>query len=130
MVEVRCCKNTRKLHLYITKENRTTLLGREWIFQLRTNRVIGQLVNNFEDIHVIETASQAELQTLLQKYQSIMSPATSKIRNVQAKLTLKENARPIFCKARQIPFRLRSLVEDELQRLESEGILAKTDTAE
>lgn len=83
-----------------------------------------------ESIHLAETTSKIKLKSLLQKYQSIMSPATTKIRNVQAKLTLKENAKAIFCKARSVPFRLRPLVEEELQRLESEGILVKVDSSE
>lgn len=56
------------------------------------------------------------------KYQSITVPTTTKISYVQSKLTLKENVKPIFCKARPVPFRLRSLVEKELHRLEAEGI--------
>lgn len=62
--------------------------------------------------------------------QSITVPTISKILNVQNRLTLKENAKPTFCKARPVPFRLRSLVEEELLRLEPEGILKKVDTAE
>lgn len=130
VVDVRCCKNIQELNLYLTKERRNTLLGREWIFQLRKDRTIGQIVNNIESINLVETTLKTKLNLLLQKYQSVMSPATSKIRGVQAKLTLKDDAKAIFCKARSVPFRLHPMIEKELQRLESEGILVKVDTSE
>jgi len=87
-------------------------------------------VNTIESIRSIEKTPQTQTNALLQKYSSIMDPVTSKIRNVQANLTLKENAKPIFCKARPVPFHLRPMIEKELQRLESEGISEKVDTAE
>nr|XP_029711524.1 uncharacterized protein K02A2.6-like [Aedes albopictus] len=38
---------------------------------------------------------------------------------------LKNNARPVFLKARKIPFNLQKTVEDELDKLEAEGVLTK-----
>ena len=40
------------------------------------------------------------------------------------KLSLNKDAQPTFCKARPVPFALRSKVEDELLRLQSQGIIS------
>ena len=45
------------------------------------------------------------------------------MRRITAKLELKEDARPKFCKARSVPYALQKAVEEEYDRLESEGII-------
>jgi len=130
IVNVRCGDRLHKLNLYITKEKRSTLLGREWIAQLRQGSKIKNFLDEVESIKIVETTSSNKLKALLHKYREITILSISKIQNVQSKLTLKENAKPVFCKARPVPFRLRSLVENELFRLESEGVLEKVNTAE
>ena len=46
---------------------------------------------------------------------------------MKAKLTLKDNAQPKFCKARQVPYAIKPKVEQELERLEKESIIEKVD---
>jgi len=43
----------------------------------------------------------------------------------EATLQLKEGARAKFCRARPVPFALKGAIEEELDRLEAEGILEK-----
>ncbi|XP_024893887.1 uncharacterized protein LOC112468774 [Temnothorax curvispinosus] len=104
--------------------------SREWIFQLRDEANIKNFLSSIESIHAIDTGHKDRLNALLQKYKSIMTPSIAKIKGLQAKLTLKKDAKPVFCKSRPVPFRLRPLIEKELQRLESEGVLEKVDTSE
>ncbi|XP_071635762.1 retrovirus-related Pol polyprotein from transposon 17.6 isoform X1 [Temnothorax longispinosus] len=130
VVTVRCRNKLYKLNLYVTNEKRNALLGREWIFQLQDENNIKEFISSVNSIHTIDTSYKNRLDALLQKYQSIMTSSISKIKGIQAKLTLKKNAKPIFCKSRPVPFKLRPLIEKELQRLESEGVLVKVDTSE
>ncbi|XP_011859117.1 PREDICTED: uncharacterized protein K02A2.6-like [Vollenhovia emeryi] len=127
VVRVRCRGKTRELNLYVTTGDREPLLGREWILQLKDHGDMHQLLGRLQSIHVIEDPS---LQSFFREFPGITNPIISKISNIQARLTLKDNAKPVFVKARQIPFRLRALVEQELDRLESEGILEKVDSSE
>ncbi|XP_011883709.1 PREDICTED: uncharacterized protein LOC105570867 [Vollenhovia emeryi] len=106
VVRVKCRGKTRELNLYVTTGDREPLLGREWILQLKDHGDMHQLLGRLQSIHVIEDPS------------------------LQTRLVLKDNAKPVFVKAWQIPFRLRALVEQELDRLESEGILEKVDSSE
>ena len=48
---------------------------------------------------------------------------------MKANLTFKEDLKPVFCKARTIPFALRPKVE-ELDKLEGMGIISKVNTSE
>ena len=47
------------------------------------------------------------------------------MKNIKAKLKLKENATPKFHRPRTVPFALKEAVEQELNRLEEKGILQK-----
>ena len=49
---------------------------------------------------------------------------------MKASLTFKEDPKPVFCKARTIPFALRPKVEEELDKLEGMGIISKVNTSE
>ena len=47
------------------------------------------------------------------------------MRSFQAKLQVKENAKPKFCRPRPVPYAIKDNIEHELDRLESAGILTK-----
>ncbi|PAA60150.1 hypothetical protein BOX15_Mlig025062g1 [Macrostomum lignano] len=52
------------------------------------------------------------------------------VTHFEAHLVLKDEARPVFLKPRPIPYGIRESVKQELDRLESEGILKKIDQSE
>jgi len=47
------------------------------------------------------------------------------LKNYEAHFEVGDETTPIFCKARPIPFAMKSRIEAELERLESEGIIRK-----
>ncbi|GFW99387.1 uncharacterized protein K02A2.6 [Trichonephila clavipes] len=52
------------------------------------------------------------------------------INNYEAKLKLRHGVKPIFCRVRTVPFALKGRVENEIDRLEKEGIIEKVDSSE
>ena len=69
--------------------------------------------------------SKEQLSTLLSRYQQVFSEELGTITPFEAHLTVVENATPKFCKYRTVPFAIRSAVEEELDRLETLGVLEK-----
>lgn len=52
------------------------------------------------------------------------------VKGFTAKLVLRDDATPKFCKARFVPYSLRPKVEAEIDRLQDTGILTKVDRSE
>ena len=67
---------------------------------------------------------------LLDKYGDVFNEGVGTIKGFQAKLHVKSDVRPKFFKPRSVPYVLCSGLEDELDRLEHEGILEKVTHSE
>ena len=57
----------------------------------------------------------------------IFNPELGEVYNFEAALDLKEDHRPKFCKARQVPFAVKEALGKELDRMNKEGTLVKVD---
>jgi len=64
-----------------------------------------------------------KLDLLQTKYSSLFDGNLGTIKEVPAHLKLKENAVPQFFKPRPVPFALKEMIADELQRMEKIGVL-------
>ncbi|RLU16162.1 hypothetical protein DMN91_011922 [Ooceraea biroi] len=113
-VEVQVHYNGRekKLHMYVSETDRDPLLGREWIQQLK--------VQLADTAFTLNTFSLDEINAILREYEQMLDLCDTSIKDVQARFTLKENTRPVFLKARKVPFKLMPMVEKEINRLVTE----------
>ena len=48
---------------------------------------------------------------------------------MEAKLVLKEDARPVFMKARPVPYAARKVVAETLDKMENDGIISKVESS-
>ena len=98
------------LLLIVAGEEGPSLLGRDWLYSLRLdwNTILHLHHNNLSDI--------------LQKYSSVFSKGLGTLKGFKAKLYV-NNTKPIFCKARPVPYAIRSQVEAELEKLVKQKIL-------
>ena len=64
------------------------------------------------------------MQRLINKHQPIFEKGIGKLKGPSAKFQLKPDAKPILIKARKVPFALRDKVNNELKRLEKDGIIS------
>ena len=92
-----------------------TLLGRNWLSQLKLN---------WEKIHQVSSPS---LCALLSKYDKLFQEGLGTFKDHEAKIEIDPNATPRFCKARTVPYVMREKVEEELDRLVTEGTLVPLD---
>ena len=74
--------------------------------------------------------AKERLQTMLDEYSDVFEGELGTFKSAKVKLTLKEDAQAHFFKARALPYALRPKVEEELRRLQDEGILTKDECSE
>ncbi|GFY14030.1 uncharacterized protein K02A2.6 [Trichonephila clavipes] len=109
------------LNLYIVKENLDTILGREWLYKIHLD---------WPAIKAFRAKTEQNLNNLLREYKDIFDDKLGEINNYEAKLKLRHGVKPIFCRVRTVPFALKGRVENEIGRLEKEGIIEKVDSSE
>ena len=64
-----------------------------------------------------------DLSKLLSRYEEVFEGELSTLQGYQATLELRPAAKPVFCRARSVPYALRGAIEQTLDRMEQEGIL-------
>ena len=106
---------TVQMPLVVVRGDGPTLLGRNWMSQLKLN---------WEKIHQVSSPS---LCALLSKYDKLFQEGLGTFKDHEAKIEVDPNATPRFCKARTVPYAMREKVEEELDRLVTEGTLVPLD---
>ena len=83
-------------------------------------------VNLFPSVHGKFSVSQdtdIRVERLNKLYAEVFKPELGTVKGVTAKLHLKGNATPVFQGPRLVPYALRFAVEEELKRVENDGVL-------
>ncbi|XP_065205459.1 uncharacterized protein K02A2.6-like [Planococcus citri] len=117
---------TETLPLYIVDDDEAqTLVGREWLRKLGMTKDI----LNFSKVNNVTSVPEAETLRihLMEKFSDTCTQKVGKIPNAQCSLILKEDAKPIFIKPRPLPYSLEAKVNDELEKMQKEGIIEKTE---
>ena len=109
------------LVLTVVKGDGPSLFGRNWLERIKLN---------WREIKAISTHSTGSLEYLLDKYGDIFKSELGTIKSFAAKLEVRPGEQPKFCKSRTVPFAVRGAIEDELDRLEREGVLEKVTHSE
>lgn len=109
------------LNLYIVKENLDTIFGREWLHKINLD---------WYDLKAVRTSSKGNLNKLLEEYKELFDNKMGKIKNFEIQLKLKQGVKPIFRRFRNVPFALKERVENEIERLEREGIIERVESSE
>ena len=119
---VGCCNEyngqSRELPLEVVAGGGPTLLGRDWMSQIRLD---------WGQIHQVHNAS---LLSILDKYKGVFKEELGTLKGFKAKIYVDPDAPPRYHSARSVPFAMRGLVEKELQHLQEEGTLEPVEMAE
>ena len=100
-----------KLPLVVVEGEGPSLFGRDWLSAIRL------------DWKSINAVGSRTLDSLLDHHQELFKPGLGTLKGYKAKITVEKEAQPHFCKACTVPYALRNKVDEELTRLEEEGII-------
>lgn len=118
------------LSLYVVERGGAPLFGREWLREIQLDW------QSIKEMQATVTKKQStgstteKLNKILTNAGEVFQDGIGTLKHLKAQIVLEDDAVPKFHKARQVPYALRPKVENELQRLENEGILSKVDWSE
>lgn len=112
-----------------------TLLGTDWMAQdqqlwnaLNNSQQINQVGSPTGSACVYLDGAREQLQRSLERqYPEVFQPGLGKCTKMKAEIRLKPDAKPIFRKARPVPYATLPAVSDELDRLTTQGVLEPVD---
>ena len=100
--------------LLVVEGSGPSLFGRDWLSRIRLNWT--KICN----IRVSETdlpqGVASQLRTTIQNHPNVFKPGLGTVKGITAKLEMKPDARPKFCKARPVPSTLQEAVKTEYNR--------------
>ena len=99
-----------------------TLLGKNWLRRIKLEW--GEIFSVSSGDSV---SSKSQLNDLLSKHSELFTESYEGMKGLEAHITMKGDAKPIFVKARRVPYALKEQVEKELDKLEKHGVIKKTD---
>ncbi|XP_037560890.1 uncharacterized protein K02A2.6-like [Dermacentor silvarum] len=105
--------------LYVVPGHCPSLMGRGWM------KGLGIELRNVMDVKAITS-----VEGLVAEYASVFDDALGTFKGVSAKITIEENVKPRFFKARPVPFAMIDRVNEELMRMERVGVLRPVKTSE
>ena len=118
MVKVKYKGKTQTLPLYVVQRGGPPLFGRDWLRHVRLDWT------EIKEVHSLDKKDKL-ITELQEKYKDVFTGELGTVKGIKAKLTLKDESKPKYVKARTVPFSMRAKVEAELDRLEQEGTLTK-----
>ena len=124
---------SKALTVVVVDADDVPLFGHPWIkvFNINIDGVrIESISNNVKSQPSLLPPSEdqpLELNQLLSEFSAVFSGTLGKVKGHKAIIHMLDTATPKVCKARRVPFALLQNVENELARLEKEGILQRVD---
>ena len=101
-----------KLPLILVSDDGPSLFGRDWMMKIQLN---------WKEIYAV--TSEAKVNDLLDHHSTLFQSGLGTLKDYKAKIYVDSQAKPKFCKVWQVPYSMKSKVEEELDRLEKEGII-------
>ena len=100
------------LPLLVVEGSGPSLFGRNWLRKIQLD---------WSEVKKVTT----ELETLLSRYPGLFQDGLGTVKDCQVTLSVKPQAVPKFFKARAVPYALREVIEKDLERLQSLGVITK-----
>ncbi|KAG6438833.1 hypothetical protein O3G_MSEX000260 [Manduca sexta] len=133
---------TKNLELFIISGGTASLLGRQWLAELRisvpelkTNivkrrNIITSRNDSSSVFHNKSVKLNNKIEILLDRYKNLFDGSLGKFTGGKATLRVREGAAPVFHRARPLPFALRERVDAEIDAMLRDGIIEPVDCSE
>ena len=97
--------------LIIVEGEGPSLFGRNWMQKIQLDwKNIGKM-------------KIFNVKSLLHEYDELFAEGLGTMKDIEAKLTLKENAVPKFCRARSVPYAIKEAIARDLERMKKLGVI-------
>lgn len=116
-VNVKLNSQTANLDLLVVPHGGPALLGRDWLGKLQLNW------QEIKTLRAVNSTYQSSLKDLLDSHKDLFAPGVGTLKHIKGTVTVDPEAKPIFMKARNVPYSLRMKVEQELEKLQVDGII-------
>ncbi|XP_055922719.1 uncharacterized protein K02A2.6-like, partial [Eupeodes corollae] len=116
-------ERTRELRLIVSNTNSPPILGRDFmqLFDMTLSQINSIRYDHKQDDLVSRIKS---------KYRNVFKNELGTYKGNKIKLSISENAKPVFCKPRPVPLAWRSNIENQLNNLVKTGVLIPVENAE
>lgn len=114
-------KKTHTIELHVVRENSTSLLGRDFIQKFNLELV---------PVNAVVSKSDGIEKKLVEQFPTVFSGKLGEFNKYTVKLSTKPGSKPIFFKARPVPFAMREKIDKELDRLVDLGVLKPVEYSE
>ncbi|XP_055589292.1 uncharacterized protein K02A2.6-like [Uranotaenia lowii] len=117
------------LPLHVADSSRHPLVGRNWLRDLNIdfNRIFKPGTHSMSHCSLVPEVTTTALKNILHKYPNVFNDRIGHISGVRATLTIRDNTKPMYIKARPVAFAVRNAVDKEIDKLVSDGIWEKVD---
>ena len=103
----------------VVEGNVPNLLGRDWLSQLKLQW--GQLFPLQKTVHKLKE-SCGPVQDLVGQFPEVFSDELGCLKDFKVKIPVPEGVEPKFCRARPVPYAMKSRLDEELDRLDQQGV--------
>ena len=115
------------LPLLVVASTDPSLLGQDWMLSICLD---WKELNPKLNLYSLQSAHKSALQSMLDHHAQIFEDELSKVKGVTAKIFICPKATPRFYKPCSVPYDLKSKVDQELESLETAGVIRPVQFAE
>ena len=103
----------------VVEGNVPNLMGRDWLGQLKLQW--GKLFPLQRAVHKLNEPC-GPVQELVKQFPEVFTAELGCLKDFKVKIPVPEGVEPKFCRARPVPYSMKSRLDDELDRLDDQGV--------
>ena len=113
----------RKLRIMVIDGQVPSLLGRDWLGQLKLHW--DKLIPFEKVVHELEIEDKIE--EMKENYSGVFNGKLGCLKDFKVNIPVPEGTKPIYIRPRSVPYSLRKRVDEELDKLEQQGVWEKVE---